>query len=48
MEKIALKLLEREDININQVSQYGRTALDFARYYKMESVIKRIKELNNK
>ena len=47
-ETLALKLLEREEININQVNFYGKTVLDYATGNKMESVINRIKELNNK
>ena len=47
METVALKLLEREDINVNQVSEYGKTALYYAIKNDMEGVIKRIIELNN-
>jgi len=48
IELVALKLLERKDININQVNINRYTALDYAIVNKMESVIKRIKELQNK
>jgi len=51
METVALKLLEREDININYVNQVnciGYIALDYAIENNMESVIKRIKELQKK
>ena len=47
MKTVALKLLEREDINVNQVDGYGKTALDYAIENKMEIVINRINELNN-
>ena len=48
METVALKLLERKDINVNQVSKRGDTALGYAVKNNMASVINRINELNNK
>ena len=48
METVALKLLEREDININHVNEDGKTALDYAIENNMESVINRINELKKK
>jgi len=46
MELVSLKLLERKEININQVNNYGKTASDYAIQSNMVSVIKKIKELN--
>jgi len=48
MERVALKLLERENININYVDQYGETAMVLATSNNMKSVIEKIKELQNK
>ena len=45
MESVALKLLEREEININHVNEMGQTALNWACYAEMESVINKIKEV---
>jgi len=48
MENVAPKPPEREEININQANKNGDTALSYAIKNKMESVIKRIKELKKK
>jgi len=45
MEAVALKLLERQDIDINQENEDGYTALIFATENNMYSVISRITEI---
>jgi len=39
MEFVASKLLERENINVNQVKDYGGTALIWTQKYNLKSVI---------
>ena len=40
MESVAIKLLDRPDININQVNEYGNTSLIYACKFRMDNVVR--------